>query len=98
MELEKLIVLQEFCKHHSISDSFILSLHDFEIVEIISINNTDYFHEDSLGKVEKIIRLHIDLSINIEGIDVILRLLENIESLESELIIAKNTINLLSVE
>jgi hypothetical protein len=56
----------------------------------VEIDNVFYFHEDFLEKIEKLLRLHIDLSINIEGLDVILQLLEKVENLEEELKEAKN--------
>ena len=89
MEVENLISLVQFCEHHSIDKDFILSLDDQNIIEIITLNENSYIHIDSLEKVEKIIRLHIELSINIEGIDVIIRLLDKLASLEMELTLSK---------
>ena len=89
MEVENLISLVQFCEHHSIDKDFILSLDDYDIIEIIKLNENSYIHIDSLEKVEKIIRLHIELSINIEGIDVIIRLLDKLASLEMELTLSK---------
>jgi hypothetical protein len=85
MEVENLISLVQFCEHHSIDKDFILSLDDHDIIKVITVNGNSYIHIDAVEKTEKIIRLHIDLSINIEGIDVIIRLLEKIEILENEL-------------
>ncbi len=98
MELENLISLKQFCEYHEIDQNFILSLHDLEIIEIIIVNENEYFHMDALEKTEKIIRLHLDLSINIEGIDVIIQLLEKIKLLENELSISKNKLSFYMIE
>jgi len=90
MEVENLISLAQFCEYHSIDKDFILSLDDHDIIEIIKVNENSYIHIDSLEKVEKIIRLQIDLSINIEGIDVIIRLLEKLDRVENDLALVKN--------
>ena len=98
MEVENLISLAQFCEHHSIDKDFILSLDNHEIIEVISINDNSYIHIDSLEKIEKIIRLHFDLSINIEGIDVIIQLLEKIDSLEKELNLSKKKLAIYGIE
>ena len=90
MELENLLSLDIFCDHYRIDPTFIESLNDLEIIELISVNGETYLHHDSLEKTEKIIRLHLDLSINLEGIDVILQLLDKIDNLENELAAVKN--------
>ena len=90
MERENLILINNFCEHHTIEPSFIHSLVEQSIIEVVEIDSVFYFHEDFLEKIEKLLRLHIDLSINIEGLDVILQLLEKIENLEQELKEAKN--------
>ena len=94
MEHENFVLLAQFCKHQAIADSFVMSLNDHDIIELIEKEDDLYLHIDSIDKVEKIIRLHIDLSINIEGIDVILQLLDKIQNLEVELKSVKNNLRL----
>lgn len=98
MEVENLIALAQFCEHHSVNEEFILSLNDHELIEVVTINGNSYIHIDSLEKTEKIIRLHIDLSINIEGIDVIIQLLEKIEHLENELKLSKKKLSFYEID
>jgi hypothetical protein len=47
-------------------------------------------HKDYVVHIEKMIRMHHELDINIEGIDTIFNLLKKIETLQEELIITKN--------
>lgn len=98
METENLISIIQFCKHYNIEHAFIHSLNEHELIELISINGNTYIHTESIEKVEKIIRLHLDLLINIEGIDVILQLLKKNEMLQNELDIARRKIDSLDFE
>jgi len=43
-----------------------------------------YVHEEKLYKVERIIRIHRELNVNIEGIDVVLNLLDKVDKLQNE--------------
>lgn len=90
MENENLISVIQFCDHHNIEHIFIQTLNENDLIELIIVEDHPYIHVDMIGKVEKIIRLHFELSINMEGIDVILQLLDRIEKLEEELIKLKN--------
>lgn len=90
MENENLISVIQFCDHHNIEHTFIQTLNENDLIELMIIEDHPYIHTDMIEKVEKIIRLHFDLSINIEGIDVILQLLDRIEKLEEELANLKN--------
>jgi hypothetical protein len=90
MENDKLVLIAQFCIHHHVEPSFMLSLHEFGLLQIIKLNEEHYIGIDELSKAEKIIRLHHELGINFEGIDVINTLLKQIETLQQELIAAKN--------
>jgi len=90
MSTKKLILLNNLCTHYSVEMSFFNSLNEFGLVEIISVEESQYIHLDKITDIEKMIRIHQELNVNIEGIDVVLNLLEKIEELQNELIITKN--------
>lgn len=90
METNNLIQLAQFCTIHDVDTSFIFALQEFELVEIVVIEETHYLREAQLPEVEKMLRLHYELDINLEGIDAIATLLKRINSLEQELVAAKN--------
>ena len=52
--------------------------------------NEQYLQLKQLHKVEKMMRLHYDLQINLEGLDVISNLLSQLESHQNEIILLKN--------
>jgi hypothetical protein len=90
METQNLISIQRFCEHYSIPINFINELKEYELIETIVENNKDYIQITQINKVEKIIRLHYDLNINLEGVDVISGLLKQVTSLQDEILILKN--------
>lgn len=95
MRNENLILVDQFCLHHSIDMTFIAGLHDYGMIEIIVLDEKQYFSEEQLALVEKMVRLHYELEINLEGIDTIMTLLQQIENLQNELINSRNKINFL---
>ncbi|MBL0025331.1 MAG: chaperone modulator CbpM [Saprospiraceae bacterium] len=85
MEKNEFILVESICQYHNIDPTFIESLIDLDLVKVIKVENFKYFKTDDLVQIEKMIRLHIDLGINLEGIDVVVNLLNQIEILEEEL-------------
>ena len=90
MEQEELIPANDFCTHHHIEYSFINSLEDSGLISITSIERASFIHVDELNKLEKYVRLHYDLDINIEGIETINYLLEKIEIMQREIVNLRN--------
>lgn len=89
-----LISASEFCHYHDIEFSFIRTLKEFGLVETIKLKQIDYIPEDQIGKLERMIRLHRELEINLEGIDTIDHLLDRIRHLQEEVILLKNKLRL----
>ena len=94
MKITDLITIQEFCTHYQIPKSFINSLYEYDLIEIVNYHETQHIEKNKINHIEKIMRLHFDLDINFEGIDVILKLLNDIESLKRELIGLQNKLEL----
>ena len=94
MSKEKLILINQLCAHYQVEMSFFSHLHEFGFIEILTIEDSYFIHEDKINDVEKIIRMQKDLNINLEGIDTILNLLEKINDLQTELITIKNKLRL----
>jgi hypothetical protein len=90
MTTQKLILVEKLCTTYDIEISFINELKNTGLLEVQTIEQTEYIHQDRLANLEKIIRLHQDLNINMEGIDVILNLLQKVEALQNEVNRLKN--------
>ena len=95
MSNENLILIDQFCLHHDIDITFITGLHDYGLIKITVVEEKQYFPQEQLAAIEKIIRLHYELEINLEGIDTIMTLLQQIEILQTELTNSRNKINFL---
>jgi hypothetical protein len=90
MQNENLIPANTICLRHNIELSFIYSLHEYGLVEIINEEENIFIYADQLNEVEKMIRLHNDLDINMEGLDVIIRLLQKFETTQQQMNELKN--------
>ncbi|MEP6951856.1 MAG: chaperone modulator CbpM [Ginsengibacter sp.] len=90
MKQEELIPAKDFCIHHNIEYSFISSLEGSGLISIRSVKRSAFIPVDEMHKLEKFVRLHYDLDINLEGIETINYLLEKIESMQQEIVRLKN--------
>ncbi len=91
---EHLIPTQTLCTHYNIEISFVDALNKMGLIQIRIIEQNQYIHQDQIANLEKIIRLHNELNVNLEGIDVVLNLLEKERELRNELIALKNRLRL----
>ena len=91
---EYLISTQTLCSHYNIEISFVDALNKMGLIQIEIIEQNQYIHQDQIGNLEKIIRLHNELNVNLEGIDVVFNLLEKERELRNELIALKNRLRL----
>ena len=85
MQEEHLIPASEFCLHHHIEISFIHTLQEYGLVILTQKEDNLYLLPDQLEDLEKMMRLHYDLDVNMEGIDVITELLKKLEHANQEL-------------
>lgn len=88
------IIVDEFCANHHLEISFIHSLKDHGMIETVFVGQALCIHVEELPRLEQIVRLHRDLDINLEGIEVINDLLERIEEMQNEITRLKNRLNL----
>ena len=94
MNTNELIIIDIFCKEYQIEQTFVTELESIGLIETITYNKNKYLPINQLVTVEKIIRLHNDLKINKEGIDVILGLLEKMNQLQTEVKYLKSRLEL----
>ena len=94
MQEENLIPANEFCLHHNIEVSFIDSLKEYGLVEFTVIDDAPFVTIIQLTELEKLVRLHYELDINLEGIDAIIHLLKKLQGMQDEIIILKNKLRL----
>ncbi|MFD2907792.1 chaperone modulator CbpM [Flavobacterium ardleyense] len=85
MENQELIIIDVFCKEYQIEINFIHDLEEFGLIQIVKHQEKNYLDKNQLVFIEKILRLHNDLNINKEGIEIILDLQEKENQLLSEI-------------
>ena len=94
MNSKNLIQIKQFCLYHEIENTFITELNNYGLVEIIIQEEDEYLQPEQLPAIEKMIRMHYDLKINLEGIDAIYHLLNKIELLQQNLTATQNKLRL----
>lgn len=94
MQHEELIPANEFCLHCRVELSFVQSLEQSGLIKLHTIGDTGYIEIDQLGELEKLIRLHHELDINLEGIEAVTHLLQRVQEMQTEMIALKNRLRL----
>ncbi len=85
MEHEDSIPASDFCIHHNIQLSFIHKLSDNGIINTKRVEDHIYLPISELKLIEKIIHLHFELEINLEGIEAIIHLLDRIQDMQDQI-------------
>lgn len=81
----ELIIIKEYCTQNQIEPDFIIRLENEGLIEISNIDEEQYIHISQLKLLDQYTRWYYDLSINIEGIDVIQNLLNKIDDMQKEI-------------
>ncbi len=90
MQKRHLIPARELCVHHHVELSFIHSLGEYGLIEIIQEEEEEFVPETQLPELEKFFRLHYELDINLEGIDAITHLLQKVNGMQEEIASLRN--------
>ncbi|MBZ9650928.1 chaperone modulator CbpM [Psychroflexus montanilacus] len=93
METTNLVLINRFCSNCDLEYSFINSLRECGLIDIIVIDDKKYILDKHFKKIVQAIYFHFELNINIEGIDVIHNLLDQINNLQDELKTTKNKLD-----
>lgn len=93
MKKNDLIEIADFCNYHDIELSFIDLMEESGLVELIVIHEQKFIHHSQLQQIEKIIRLHQELEINISGVEAIVHLLQRIEQMQFEISSLRNRLS-----
>jgi len=98
MQTEYLIEVDKFCASHNIEISFISSLEQNGLIEIMTIQETGFIDSGQVQQLEKYIHFYYELDINLEGIETITHLLRRIDMMHDEIIMLKNRLRLYETE
>jgi chaperone modulatory protein CbpM len=85
MESEELISADELCTHYHIEYSLIQTFHESGLIDVTLVQETRYLPGSQLPKLERLVRLHHELDINVAGLEAIVHLLERMEHKQQEI-------------
>lgn len=91
---EDLILRDECCRRYDIEISFLDTLSEYGLIEVVSVEEKQFVHTGQLSELEKLIRLHQDLEVNVAGLDVISNLLNKMKQMQHEIAALKNRLQL----
>ena len=94
MTNEEMVAVHEFCISHKIEESFLYSLRESGLLEIITVEETVFINRDRLPDLEKMVRLHYEMDINLEGIEAIYHLLEQMKAIQEEMKTLRNRLSI----
>ncbi len=77
--------MEDYCQKYTIDQTFVLSLADYGLIELVLVEERQCIPFHQLPTVEKFSNLHYDLNINLDGLDVISHLLQRIEAMQEEI-------------
>lgn len=90
MQPEQLISVQEFCGYHHLEIAFVQTLEQRGLIQIITVGQSLYVHSEQVGQLEKFTRLHQELSIHTDDLDIVSDLLERVEDLQKQIVQLQN--------
>ncbi|TDN95174.1 MerR-like DNA binding protein [Salegentibacter sp. 24] len=94
MNLEDLIPTDEIYIRYKVEHNFVRSLYESGLIEIVTIEKTQYVHNEEISEFERLWRLHYDLEINLEGLEAIEHLLRQVKKLQKQNRRLKNRLGL----
>ncbi len=94
MNLNEFVSTHELCERYRVEHTFIRSLSDSGLIEVVEISHLKYIHCDKLSEFEKMRRLYYDLEINVEGLEAIQHLLQQVKQLQKKNRQLRNRLNL----
>ncbi|WP_160717520.1 chaperone modulator CbpM [Chitinophaga solisilvae] len=83
METQHSITVEQCSQYYSISSSFIFDLDEHGLITLLRMEEEAYLDYDQLPLLEKYMRLHYDLQVNMEGLEAISHLLERVQLLHA---------------
>lgn len=85
MEKGKKISVEQCCSYYSIEISFVQQLDEHGLIELNRSGKETFIAFEQLPDLERYIRLHYELEINMAGIEAVMHLLNRVQGLQQEL-------------
>ncbi len=98
MDNDTLIPVELFCSTCEVEMHLIDSLEESGLVQITVMQSHRFITQEQVGQLEKMVRMHEDLGINVPGLEAIHHMLERMEALQEELTLMRNRLRRFSDE
>ncbi len=85
MAARKYIYIRDFCQGHSLEEAFLRELQENELLSIEEVDSQPAFPRRELQQLERLVRLHRDLDLGPQGLQVVQQLLDRLDQMEQEL-------------
>ncbi|MFD1257249.1 chaperone modulator CbpM [Mucilaginibacter terrae] len=90
MENQNLTAALDFCSYYQIEYTLLNSFEEAGLVELTVVNETRYISQTQLPGLERMVRLHHELDINVAGIEAITHLLQRVQAMQQEMLDLRN--------
>ena len=90
MSTQSLILVRDFCVYHQVEITFVETLAGNGLIQTTTIDQSLYVEPTQLTQLEKFVRLHRDLHIHTDDLDVVSDLLDRMENLQSQVVTLQN--------
>lgn len=90
MKTDNLIAVRDFCVYHQIEIAFVQSLEQQGLIDTVIVEEIVYVQPAQLTRLEKLVRLHQDLAIHPDDLDVVANLLDRVEQLQQQVLHLQN--------
>lgn len=94
MNLEDFILTDEICTHYRVEETFILALHERDLIHLAIVERRRYLPIEQISEFEKMWRLHYEMNINLEGLEAVKNLLDKLSRLKQEKLSLENRLRL----
>lgn len=94
MSKENYVPILTLCTHYEVEMDFIYDLNENDLLEITYLEKEPCIHQEYVVRLEKILRLHKDLQINLAGINAVFNLLKQVDDLQNEVLVLKNKVKI----
>ncbi|MBX2922175.1 MAG: chaperone modulator CbpM [Chitinophagaceae bacterium] len=85
MEKAQKISVEQCCIYYQIETTFVQQLDEYGLIELNRSGKKQFINYEQLPDLEKFIRMHYDMEINLEGIEAITHLLNRMQHLQQEI-------------
>ena len=90
MATDNLTAAHDFCSYHQIEITVINSFEEAGLIELVMVDETSYIPQTQLPQLERMVRLHHDLDINLPGIEAITHLLQRMHAMQQDMLELRN--------